>query len=81
MLKNQFNTNFMKDNMNPSSIETNISNNKTLIDGDLDYSLQKSLEHYDKVLSQLKDTKTITIATDQNIDSLPTIFKPSTVPI
>jgi len=81
MLKNQFNTNFMKDNMNLSSIETNISKNKTLIDGDLDYSLQKSLEHYDKVLSQLKDTKTITIATDQNIDSLPTIFKPSTVPI
>ena len=53
--------------------ETNISNNKTII-GDIyrapNNNLQKSLEHYDKILSQLKDTETFIIATDRNIDLL-----------
>jgi len=46
-------------------IETNISNNKTVI-GDL----QKSLERYDEMLSLLKNTKNVIIATDQNMDLL-----------
>ena len=54
-------------------IETNISNNKTII-GEIyrvpNSNLQKSLERYEQILSQIKDTKNVIIATDQNMDLL-----------
>jgi len=54
-------------------IETNISNNKTVI-GEIyrvpNSNLQKSLERYNEILSRLKNTKTFIIATDQNMDLL-----------
>ena len=54
-------------------IETNISNNKTII-GEIyrvpNSNLQNSLERQDEILSRLKNTKIFIIATDQNMDLL-----------
>jgi len=57
--------------MNSNFTETDISNDKTIIG--VIYSmpnnnLQKFLEHCDKTLSQIKDSKIFIITTDQNRD-------------